>query len=198
VSVVHFDDLRLGLGDVLVLIDAQNDFLAGGSLAVRAGDEIIPILNHAIDRFSLQDLPIFATRDWHPQNHCSFQQQGGPWPPHCVQGTAGAQFSPNLRLPPSAMVISKGIRRDKPGNSGFEDTDLEVRLLMRGARHLFVGGIATDYCVLHTVRDALHRGFRVSVMRDAVSAVNVRSGDGERALAEMRSRGADLIEGEGT
>ena len=180
-------------GDALLLVDVQNDFLPGGSLAVPAGDEIIPALNRYIKAFRREALPIYATRDWHPPDHCSFRAQGGIWPPHCIAGNPGAEFSPELDLPPEAVVIAKATRRDTDAYSGFEGTDLEQRLRMDGINRLFVGGLATDYCVLNTVKDALACGFDVLLLLDGIRAVNLKPEDGQRAIEEMTSLGARPI-----
>lgn len=177
-------------GAALVVVDVQNDFLPGGSLAVPRGDEVIPALNHYIAEFERKGLPIFATRDWHPANHCSFQPQGGTWPVHCVAHTPGAAFASALRLSKSAVIISKGTAAQKEAYSGFEGTDLETRLRQLAVDTLYVGGLATDYCVLNTVRDALKRGFKVMLLTDAIRAVNVEAGDGARAEGSMLELGA--------
>jgi len=182
--------IELSRADALVVVDVQNDFVPGGSLAVPHGDEIVPVLNQYIFAFAAAGLPIFATRDWHPADHCSFKAQGGIWPPHCVAGTPGAGFAPALALPASAMIISKATERERDAYSGFAGTDLEARLRKVAATRLFVGGLATDYCVLNTVRDARALGFEVVLLADAVAAVNVAPGDGPRALAEMLRLGA--------
>jgi len=178
-------------GDALLIVDVQNDFLPGGSLAVAEGDRVVNVLNDYIAVFSEQDLPIYATRDWHTPDHCSFKAQGGPWPPHCVAGSAGAEFPPGLRLPSARVtIISKGTQQDKDAYSGFEDTDLTERLRASSVQRLFIGGLATDYCVLNTVRDALRAGFTVALLTEASRAVNVQPDDGAKATAEMCERGA--------
>jgi nicotinamidase/pyrazinamidase len=182
--------------DALLIVDVQNDFLPGGSLAVPGGDQVIPALNRAIAHFKDLGLPIIATRDWHPPNHCSFQAQGGPWPPHCITGTEGAAFAKTLELPDPTLVISKATRLDKDAYSGFEATDLGARLLNLGIHSVFVGGLATDYCVMNTVLDALKAGFRVVVLRDAIRAVDVHPGDGDRAIKLMEDNGALLASAE--
>ena len=185
---------RLQAGDALILVDVQLDFLPGGSLAVSHGDEVVPALNRYIAVFRRLTLPVVATRDWHPPDHCSFQAQGGPWPPHCVAGSDGARFAPLLDLPCEARIASKATTRDRDAYSGFEGTDLDEWLQRAGVSRVFVGGLATDYCVLNTVRDALRIGYATFLLADAVRAVDAQAGDGECAIAEMRRRGAVAIE----
>ena len=183
--------LLLSPGDALIVVDIQNDFLPGGSLAVPNGDDVIPALNRYLAAFVRRELPIFATRDWHPPNHCSFQPYGGPWPPHCVAGSDGAAFAAALDLPASSTLITlKGTQPEKDAYSAFDGTDLDARLRGQGVARLFVGGLATDYCVLYTVKDGLKAGYTVILLQDAVRAVNVRPGDGKRAEAEMIRGGA--------
>lgn len=180
-------------GDALLLVDVQNDFLPGGSLAVPRGDEILSPLNRLITSFARRGLTIVATRDWHPEKHCSFDAQGGPWPPHCVAGTHGAAFAPGLALPHETAVVSKATRPEEDAYSGFGNTDLHTQLAGRGVRRLFVGGLATDYCVLNTARDALAYGYQVLLLTDGIRAVDVVPGDGERAVSEMEALGAKPI-----
>ena len=182
--------ILLTRGDALLLVDIQNDFLPGGSLAVPGGDEIIPVVNRCIKRFMARRLPVFATRDCHPEGHCSFKESGGPWPVHCVTGTFGFEFPGDLRLPDDAVVICKADSPDRDAYSGFDGTDLEKRLRKRGVRRLFVAGLATDYCVLSTVTDALRLGFQAVLLRDGVRAVDIREGDGDRAVEKMAGSGA--------
>jgi len=176
-------------GDALIIVDVQQDFLPGGALPVDGGDRIIPVLNRYIERFRRLGLPIVATRDWHPPNHCSFLTQGGPWPPHCVAGTPGARFSETLQLPQDTIIISKASDPEQEAYSGFQHTDLESRLRRMGVKRLFIGGLATDYCVLNTVREALARGFEVFLLTDAIRAVNASPGDEQKALQEMQRLG---------
>jgi len=187
------NDLQLQSCDVLLVTDVQNDFLPGGSLAVPHGDEVVPVLNRYLDIFTARKLPVFATRDWHPEHHCSFRERGGPWPPHCVQGTHGAEFSPALRLPPSVVIISKATAPDQDAYSSFLGTDMDDRLRATGIHRIFIGGLATDYCVLNTARDALRLGYQVFVLVDAIRAVDVQPGDGSRAKQEMLNLGARCI-----
>ena len=177
-------------GDALIVVDVQKDFLPGGSLAVPHGDEVVSVLNRYLEIFSSRGLPVYATRDWHPPQHCSFKDQGGPWPPHCVAGSDGAAFADGLRLPAEAVIVSKATAPEKDAYSGFQDTGLARRLHEAGVRRVFVGGLATDYCVLHTVHDALGEGFEVVLLEDAIRAVDIQPGDGERAVKEMLDAGA--------
>lgn len=177
-------------GDALLIVDVQNDFLPGGALGVPEGDAVVAPLNAQIARFTAAGLPVFATRDWHPADHCSFLPQGGPWPIHCVAGKAGAQFAPALQLPPDATVVSKATRSDADAYSGFAGTDLHVRLQTAGIRRLLVGGLATDYCVLNSVLDARKFGYDVVLLTNAMRAVNVQPDDGDRAMAQMLAAGA--------
>ncbi len=186
--------VHLNAGDALIVVDVQNDFLPGGSLAVPLGDEVIPVLNNYIAAFHARKLPIFATRDWHSPDHCSFLQQGGPWPPHCVADTPGAAFAAALELPADARIISKATTWMKDAYSGFEGTGLNELLHNAGIRRVFVGGLATDYCVLNTVRDALLHNYPTFLLEDAVRAVDVQAGDGVRALEEMVRLGAAPIQ----
>jgi nicotinamidase/pyrazinamidase len=167
------------------MVDVQNDFCPGGALAVKDGDQVVRPLNHAQKFFR----HIFATRDWHPENHSSFQGRGGPWPPHCIQNTHGAKFHPDLEIP-RAYVISKAFEKDLDAYSGFQGTDLEARLKREGIKRVFVGGLATDYCVRATALDALSAGFEVVLLEDAIRGVDVKPGDSEKAKAEMTEKGA--------
>ena len=180
-------------GDALLIEDVQNDFLHGGSLAVPRGDEVVPVLNRYLQIFTTQNLPVYAARDWHPERHCSFRAQGGPWPPHCVAGTRGAEFAAALRLPPSAVIVSKATTAEQEAYSSFQGTDLDQQLRAANIRRLFIGGLATDYCVLNTVKDGITLGFEVLLLADAIRAVDVKPGDGARAQAEMQQLGARAI-----
>jgi nicotinamidase/pyrazinamidase len=180
----------LRAGDALLIVDVQRDFLPGGALPVPEGDKVIPALNRCIEEFVFRGLPVFATRDWHPINHCSFRSRGGTWPEHCVAGTPGAEIPYSLKLPAAAELISKANTPEEDAYSGFQGTDLLSRLRARGCCRVFVGGLATDYCVKCTVLDALSNDLAVVVLEDAVRAVDVQPGDGARALAEMLARGA--------
>lgn len=188
-------ETRLQSGDALVVVDVQRDFLPGGRLAVPGGDAVVPLLNSWIERFAAAGLPTFATRDWHPPDHCSFAIKGGPWPQHCVVDTPGAAFAPGLSLPAGTVIVSKGTHPDDLGYSEFEGTGLHRQLQRSGVRRVFVGGLATDYCVLNTVLDALRLGYAVVLLTDCVRAVDCQPGDGERAIASMLAAGAVALGG---
>ena len=179
-------------GDALIVVDVQNDFLPGGALAVPRGDEVIAPLNGYLRQFEERHLPVFVTRDWHPSEHCSFRDQGGPWPRHCVAGTRGAEIAGGLHASGSVRVISKATRIEADAYSGFQGTDLAAQLRALGVRRVVIGGLATDYCVRATVLDALAAGFAAVVLADAVRAVELRPGDGERSLAQMAAHGAEI------
>ena len=181
--------------DALLVVDVQRDFLPGGALAVPDGDAVIPVLNSALEEFALAQRPVFATRDWHPPDHVSFRDQGGPWPVHCVAGTPGAAFAPELRLPPDTIIISKATDPRREAYSGFDGTALADELQARAIKRIWVGGLATDYCVRATVEDALRGGWDVLLLVDAVRAVNRQPGDGDRALEAMQALGAHCIAG---
>jgi nicotinamidase/pyrazinamidase len=189
-------ELLLQEGDALLIVDVQNDFLPGGSLAVPEGDAVIAPLNRCIAAFARHKLPVYATRDWHPPDHCSFAAQGGAWPPHCVAGSHGAEFAAALALPPDAVIISKAATAEHDSYSAFGGTELDQHLQEDGIKRLIVGGLATDYCVLNTVKDARVLGYDVVVLLRAVRAVDVAVGDGAHALAQMYRLGAQIGEGE--
>jgi nicotinamidase/pyrazinamidase len=187
--------------DALILVDVQNDFCPGGALAVENGDEVVPVLNRYIERFVDLRLPIFATRDWHPVQTTHFKAYGGVWPVHCVQGTHGAEFHPDLKLTPEITIVSAGMGADEDGYSGFLGRDSSGRSLAallrdRGVDRLFIGGLATDYCVKHTVLDGIQEGFQVMLIGDAVRGVNLKPGDSEQAIQEMSAAGAVLVRGD--
>lgn len=178
----------------LLIVDLQNDFCPGGALPVPEGDRVVEPLNRAAGRFADEGLPVVASRDWHPQVTRHFREFGGLWPPHCVQGSAGAAFHPALRLPQGSVVISKGEDPERDSYSAFEAVTAEGRsleelLTSEGVRHLYIGGLATDYCVCASALDALKAGFSVTVLTDAVAGVDVKPGDSERALEEMERAG---------
>lgn len=175
----------IGRNSALIVVDVQNDFCSGGALPVPHSDNVIPILNKYIKKFEEADASIYATRDWHPLNHVSFTSQGGPWPPHCIQNTKGAEFPKNLKLPERTIIVSKATDSKKEAYSGFDGTNLEEVLKRGGICRVFVGGLATDYCVKSTVLDALKLGFETVLLEDAIQGVNAKPRDSERAIEEM-------------
>lgn len=185
--------VQLTDGDALVVVDMQNDFMPGGSLAVPKGDDVIPVMNDYIHRFQFRNLTVFASRDWHPANHQSFSGQGGPWPPHCIAGSNGAEFHPELNLSDTVLIISKGNHPEEPGYSVFSNPEFKDILHDRQIKRLFVGGVATDYCVLNCVSDALENGFKVFLLVDAIRAVNVSAENGKTAVDTMIAKGAIAI-----
>ncbi|MDQ3828343.1 MAG: bifunctional nicotinamidase/pyrazinamidase [Candidatus Tectomicrobia bacterium] len=175
--------------DALIIVDVQNDFCPGGALAVQRGDEVIPTVNRLLKQRWLS----VATMDWHPAEHCSFEPHGGPWPPHCVQGTTGAELHPELDAENIQLTVTKASHHDKDAYSGFDGTELASILREKGIARVVVCGIATDYCVKATAHDALKEGFEVVVLEDAVRGVEVNPGDSQRALEELRKAGAQVI-----
>lgn len=180
----------LGQGDALLIVDLQVDFLPGGKLGVPNGDQVIDPANRLVDLYAARGLPVFASRDWHPDLHCSFAAQGGPWPPHCVAETEGAAFADALRLPPDAVIVSKAVTWDVDAYSAFNGTELAEDMRARGIRRVAVCGLATDYCVLNTVLDGLKAGFEILIVAEAARAVDVQPGDGDRAITQMLLQGA--------
>jgi nicotinamidase/pyrazinamidase len=181
----------------LLIVDVQNDFCPGGALGVPDGDRVVEPLNRAAQRFAEAGLPVFASRDWHPAVTGHFREYGGTWPPHCVQGTSGADFHPGLRLPAGTMVISKGIAPDLDSYSVFEGVledgaTLASCLATLGVSRLYVGGLATDYCVRSSALDAVRSGLGVTVLTDGVAGVDQNPGDSALALEEMVRAGVQL------
>ena len=174
----------------LIVVDVQNDFCPGGALAVKEGDQVVPIFNRYLEVFEKSGGPVFACRDWHPKNHRSFKEQGGPWPPHCVQESEGARFHPDLKLPFNAVLISKGWRPEDDSYSEFEATNLELYLKRKGIRRVLVGGLATDYCVKNTVLDACRLGFETYLLTEAIRGIDVKAGDSQKAIEAMKKAGA--------
>src|ERR1044072_278444 len=164
----------------LIVVDGQNDFCPGGTLAVPHGDEVVAPLNKLIDEFLERGDPVYKSRDWHPRMTKHFAAYGGTWPVHCVQNTRGAQFHPALRDDPRIKVISKG-EGDAGGYSAFDETDLATQLHKQNVEEVVVGGLATDYCVKNTVLDALKNGVKVKALENAMRAVEVQPGDVDAA-----------------
>jgi nicotinamidase/pyrazinamidase len=171
--------------EALIIVDVQNDFCAGGALEVPGGDDVVEPIN----RLAQQVPYVVATRDWHPADHHSFAANGGPWPVHCVQGSHGAEFHPELDASAIDAIVDAGRTPEAEGYSGFEDTELEQLLHEHDVDRVHVAGLATDYCVRATALDAKRLGFDVILHRDAIRAVDVGPGDGDRAVAEMADAG---------
>jgi len=181
---------KIGKDDALVIVDTQKDFCPGGALPVPGGDAVVPVLIEYIRIFREAGTAIYATRDWHPLNHISFKEQGGTWPAHCIQNTKGAEFHPDLRLPKGTVMISKATDPDKEAYSGFDGTNLEKELRLKGVKRVFIGGLATDYCVKSTVLNAVKLGFETVLLEDALRGVDVNPGDSGKAIVEMVAAGA--------
>jgi nicotinamidase/pyrazinamidase len=178
----------------LLIVDLQNDFCPGGALPVPDGHRVVEPLNCVAEHFAAAGLPVLASRDWHPPVTRHFREHGGLWPPHCVQGSAGAAFHPDLRLPDVTIVITKGTDPEQDGYSAFEAVTEDGRTLQEylaaaGVRHLYIGGLATDYCVRYSALDALRLGFAVTVLTEGVAGVDATPGDSVRALEEMKQAG---------
>lgn len=179
----------------LLVVDVQNDFCTGGALAVAGSEQVIGALNRHLREARAAGMPVYASRDWHPARTTHFKDFGGQWPVHCVQNSRGAAFHPDLRLPHDTIVVTKGERDDAPGYSAFEGVTAEGRSLLddlrqRGVTHLYVAGLATDYCVRASVLDARRAGLDVTLLDDAIAGVDLHPGDSARARDEMRRSGA--------
>ena len=186
-------NLNIGSKDALIIADIQNDFLPGGTLGIKDSDEIIPILNEYAKIFKAAKSKIIASKDWHPPNHISFVTQGGPWKPHCIQNTKGAELSPTLKLPEGTLAILKATDPAEEAYSVFEGTGLGEQLRAQGITRIFIGGIATDYCILNSVLDARKFGLEAVVLMDGTRGINVKPGDVEKAIDMMRTNGAKQI-----
>jgi nicotinamidase/pyrazinamidase len=181
-----------------IIVDVQNDFCQGGALPVPDGNAIIPCLNKYIQLFTKKNLPIFATRDWHPKKTKHFELYGGKWPVHCVQNSWGAEFHPDLKLPSNTIIISAGMNPDDDGYSGFEGIDQQNRSLYDvlkslNVTKLSIGGLATEYCVKATTINALQYGFEVNLLTDAIRGINIQPSDSNNAILEMEHKGAHLV-----
>lgn len=184
-------------GDGVLLIDPQNDFCPGGALPVAEGDLVMPVLTEWAAAAERADVPVYVSRDWHPARTTHFEQFGGIWPAHCVIDTPGAAFHPALRLPSSAFVISKGMGETEDAYSAFQGRDnrgqlLDELLTRDHVEHLYVMGLATDYCVRSSALDGLERGLRVTLVPEGMRAVNLQADDGRQAEAAMRAAGAEI------
>ena len=176
----------------LIVVDVQNDFCPGGTLAVPEGNQVVAPLNGLIEEFLSRGEPVYKSRDWHPVKTKHFADYGGTWPVHCVQETRGAEFHPELIDDPRIEVISKGTG-DEDNYSALDGTDLAKRLHAQGVEEVWVGGLATDYCVKQTVLDALKEGFKVKAITAAMRPVELQPGDGARAIEEMQKSGAEIV-----
>jgi nicotinamidase/pyrazinamidase len=188
---MDIDVQQLRQGDALLLVDVQIDFCPQGALPIDEGDQVVPLLNAWIDAFSQKQLPIYASRDWHPLTHLSFKPQSGLWPPHCVQDTPGAAFHPDLQLPPDTVKITKGVRFDQDQNSAFDQTGLAFHLRQRQINRLWIGGLALDVCVLATVLDGIKEGFEVHLIEKGSRPVNDQGG--KEALGKMKEAGVVVV-----
>ena len=185
--------MKIREGDALIIVDVQNDFCPGGSSPVEDADAVASKLSDASMLFNANKGRIFASQEWHPTNHSSFVENGGTWPTHCVRGTAGASFHNNLRMPVGSVIIRKGEDPAKPGFSAFEDSKLHTHLQRLEIKRVFIGGVATEYGVQHTVVDAILLGYATYLLTDGVSAVNANPDDNERAIESMASNGAATL-----
>jgi nicotinamidase/pyrazinamidase len=186
-------EIKLSKNEALIIVDVQRDFCPGGALPVPEGDQVVPVLNEYIKLFKKANARIFATRDWHPPNHISFKMYGGPWPPHCIQQSEGAKFHPSLKLPDDTSIISKAMDPAKESYSGFDGTTLAEELKKEGVARVFVGGLATDYCVKQTVLDAIALGFETVLLLDATRGINAKPRDVEQAIDEMAAKGVEKV-----
>lgn len=185
--------------DALIVVDVQNDFCPGGALGVSGGDEIVPILNRCIAKFADAGLPVIATRDWHPEKTGHFKDGGGLWPRHCVQGSEGGRFHPELTIDSRVTIMSKGQSPDSDSYSAFhgvthDGVTLRDFLRSRGVERVFIGGLATDYCVKYTVFEGINHGFKVVVLKDAIRGVNLQPKDSEEAINDMTRAGAEMMD----
>jgi nicotinamidase/pyrazinamidase len=194
-------EVTFGPGTALLVVDVQNDFAdPQGSLYVGGGDAVVAVVNAEVDRARAAGVPVFYTQDWHPPDTPHFAKDGGVWPVHCVGGTWGAEFHPDL------AVVGPAVRKGTGGEDGYSgftvrdpvtgeqsSTGLAALLREAGTERVVVAGLATDYCVKDSALDALAAGFAVTVLRSGVAAVDLQPGDGERALAEIEVAGAELV-----
>lgn len=182
---------RIGHGDVLLIVDVQNDFCPGGALPIAGGDAIVPRVNALIDEATWARALVVASRDWHPENHVSFSAQGGPWPRHCVQNGRGAAFHRDLKLPSSALIVTKGDRSDSDQYSAFDRTGLADELRRHKANRVWVCGLALDVCVRATALDSLAAGFPTLLVTSASAPVTAEGG--AAVLDELARAGVQLV-----
>ena len=178
-------------GDALLIVDVQKDFCSGGALPIKDGESVVPILNRWIAMAVALGVPIYASRDWHPVEHISFQSRGGIWPPHCIQDSDGARFHPDLKLPDSVVKVTKGTRFDRDQQSAFDETGLAEELRKEGIQHLLVAGLAEDVCVLATVLDGCRAGFEVTLISDGTRPVSLQGS--EKARKKMQEYGVSFV-----
>ncbi len=181
--------MNIQSSDALVVVDVQLDFCAGGALAVKDGEDVVPPINSVMGLFE----HVVVSRDWHPPGHCSFDDEpkfvDGSWPAHCVADTQGAEFHPGLKAPSDALIVSKATNKDKEAYSDFEDTELAEQLRFRAVKRIFVCGLATDYCVKFTALDGVKNGFDVVLLEDACRGVDIPEGSAKAAIEEMKQAG---------
>ena len=178
-------------GDALFIVEMQKDFCPGGRLPVEGGDEIVPVINRWIAAAVAKGVPVYASRDWHPAGHISFKESGGLWPPHCIQDSDGAKFHPDLALPDSTVIVTKGVRFDQDQYSALDQTGLAVQLRNNGIQRLWVVGLAEDVCVLATVLDACREGFKVVLIEKGTRPLSLEGG--ENARRQMQAAGARIM-----
>jgi len=184
-------DMDFQTGDALVLVDLQNDFCPGGALPIEGGHEVVEAVNPWIAAATAAGIPVFASRDWHPEGHMSFQARGGPWPPHCLQDSDGAAFHPRLQLPADVIKVTKGVRFDQDQNSAFDQTGLAEELRRRGISRVWVAGLAQDVCVAATTLDGRQEGFEVMLIKEGTRPVTAEGG--QEALERMQEAGVQVV-----
>lgn len=185
------DSATNSVNTALLLVDIQNDFCEDGTLAVPGSNAILPVVNQWIERAGEKAWPTIASRDWHPVDHISFQERGGPWPDHCIQDTPGAAFHPDLSLPDDAIRVSKATAFEQDAYSAFDGTQLDAFLRRRNIQYLMVAGLALDVCVRASVRDALTLGFDVTLITDGTRAM--QNGSAPNVFEELQAAGAQLV-----
>lgn len=185
----------LQAGDALLIVDVQPDFCPGGKLAIEEGNRVIPVLNDWIRAARARSVPIYASRDWHPPGHVSFLEEGGEWPPHCVQDTPGARYHPDLDLPADAVKIAKGVRLDRDQYSAFDGTGLAEHLRKRRVARVWIGGLAEDVCVRRSAVDGSESGFEMHLIPGGTRAITP---EGRRAARDEMLRAGVVLESPGS